>query len=393
MKSALQVWFSGRRRKDKLAMEKLQAKAGGAPYGGTPGSSPAPPSPQSQQLSMRPPAGASSPSAAQQRTERPVADVNGMSESQQATPAQHAAPMLQTAASLSDVQEQMVLPVNLSVSMLMPREDPWTRVLHMTAATDFTAPFRVWATQIMTMAWQDVAGGGTSSDMDVAWPQEEVDVTDEAELKELLAVARSQLPAELTTDDAPPLGYVFDTVPVAAEARGEKRKRIMIDNLEMEGNVGGHVNVMRNVRTAPVTRLRPPATPGIWRVCVPGHASRCRIHQGSLQPELELFAGSGKAQHMMLQSVRQHLSEVVELLWQEWGAPKRPMSREERDARRWEDAQSRENAKLRVAQEREARRMAEQADKEHRAAARKQESERRRQCAPGPSCRATPAAA
>ena len=69
------------------------------------------------------------------------------------------------------------------------------------------------------------------------------------------------------------------------------------------------------------------------------------------------------------------------------------MSREEREARRWEDAQSRENAKLRVAQEREAKRMAEQADKEHRAAVRKQESERRRQCAPAWPCRLHPAAA
>ena len=58
---ALQVWFSGRRRKDKLAMEKLQARAGSMPHGGTPGSSPAPPSPQSQQPSARLPAGTSSP--------------------------------------------------------------------------------------------------------------------------------------------------------------------------------------------------------------------------------------------------------------------------------------------------------------------------------------------
>ena len=81
------------------------------------------------------------------------------------------------------------------------------------------------------------------------------------------------------------------------------------------------------------------------------------------------------------------------MLRQEWGAPKRLLSREEREARRWEDAQSRENAKLRVAQEREAKRMAEQADKEHRAALRKQESERRRQCAPGCPCPVKAAAA
>ena len=120
----------------------------------------------------------------------------------------------------------------------------------------------------------------------MTWAQEEVDVADEAELKELLAVARSQLPAELTADDAPPLGYVFDAVPVATEARGEKRKRIMIDNLEMEGNIGGHVNVMRNVSAAFLTCLRPPAVPRIWRICMPWHTSH-----GSLLPELELAAG------------------------------------------------------------------------------------------------------
>ena len=67
-------------------------------------------------------------------------------------------------------------------------------------------------------------------------------------MHELIALARAQLPAELTGEGAPPLGFVFDAVPEGASARGEKRKRIMIDNLEMEGNVGGHVNVMRNVR-------------------------------------------------------------------------------------------------------------------------------------------------
>ena len=98
-------------------MEKLQARAGGAPHGGTPGSSPAPPSPHSQQPSARPPAGASSPSPAQQRTERLATDVNGMGESHQAPPAHHAAPALQTAASLSEMQEELALPVSLSLSM------------------------------------------------------------------------------------------------------------------------------------------------------------------------------------------------------------------------------------------------------------------------------------
>ena len=114
------MWFSGRRRKDKLAMEKLQMKAAGTPHGGTPGSSPAPPSPQSQQPSARLPAGASSPSPGQQRTERLVTDVNGTGEPHQAAPAQHAAPPLQTAASLSELQDEPALPVSLFMSMLMP---------------------------------------------------------------------------------------------------------------------------------------------------------------------------------------------------------------------------------------------------------------------------------
>ena len=78
--------------------------------------------------------------------------------------------------------------------------------------------------------------------------QEEIDVSNETELYELIAIARSQLPAELTQGGAPPLGFVFDSVPQETEERGEKRKRIMIDDLEMEGGIGGHVNVMRNVR-------------------------------------------------------------------------------------------------------------------------------------------------
>ena len=80
--------------------------------------------------------------------------------------------------------------------------------------------------------------------------QEEINVADEAELHELIALARSQLPAELTGGDAPSLGYAFDSIPLETGARGEKRKRIMIDNLEMEGGIGGHVNVMRNVRSS-----------------------------------------------------------------------------------------------------------------------------------------------
>jgi len=67
------------------------------------------------------------------------------------------------------------------------------------------------------------------------------------------------------------------------------------------------------------------------------------------------------------------------LCHQEFGSAKRFISKDEREALRWEDAASKENAKLRIAQEREAKRMAEQADKEHRAAQRKQDAERRRQ--------------
>ncbi len=77
-------------------------------------------------------------------------------------------------------------------------------------------------------------------------------MANETELYELIAIARSQLPAELTQGGAPPLGFVFDSVPQETEDRGEKRKRIMIDDLEMEGGIGGHVNVMRNVRTLPL---------------------------------------------------------------------------------------------------------------------------------------------
>ena len=133
-------------------MEKLQAKAGGAPHGGTPGSSPAPPSPQSQQLSARPPAGASSPSAAaQHKTERLVTDVNGTGEPHQATTTQHAAPTLQTAASLSDMQEQPAFPVSLLASMLMPRDNSWTHVLKMSAGNHFTLPFKVLAIKVITL--------------------------------------------------------------------------------------------------------------------------------------------------------------------------------------------------------------------------------------------------
>ena len=54
LRSCCRYGSRGRRRKDKLALEKLQARAASAaPAGGTPGSSPAPPSPQAQQPGVK----------------------------------------------------------------------------------------------------------------------------------------------------------------------------------------------------------------------------------------------------------------------------------------------------------------------------------------------------
>lgn len=75
------------------------------------------------------------------------------------------------------------------------------------------------------------------------------------ELQELLALARERLPQPYR-EDGPPLGIFFDPVPAAeapgsraAETAGEKRKRVMIDDYEMEGGEGGDLNVTRMVRT------------------------------------------------------------------------------------------------------------------------------------------------
>jgi hypothetical protein len=72
------------------------------------------------------------------------------------------------------------------------------------------------------------------------------------ELDELLMVARQRLPV-VYHDGGPPLGYFFDPVPMAAphDGRapevGEKRKRVVVDDYEMEGGEGGDLNVMRMV--------------------------------------------------------------------------------------------------------------------------------------------------
>lgn len=75
----------------------------------------------------------------------------------------------------------------------------------------------------------------------------------EEELQQLLALARERLP-QAYREDGPPLGIFFDPVPAreapgshAAEPVGEKRKRVMIDDYEMEGGEGGDLNVTRMV--------------------------------------------------------------------------------------------------------------------------------------------------
>ena len=79
-------------------------------------------------------------------------------------------------------------------------------------------------------------------------------VASEDELQQLLAFARQRLPLAYR-EDGPPLGIFFDPVPApeppgsyAAETAGEKRKRVMIDDYEMEGGEGGDLNVTRMVR-------------------------------------------------------------------------------------------------------------------------------------------------
>ena len=116
----LQVWFSGRRRKDKLAIEKLQARAASAaPAGGTPGSSPAPPSPLSQKPAQKLPGGPGTSPASQSKAARltpqegsPAPGDQGFREASEAAPVQHAAGALDTAASASELPEEPPSPVS-----------------------------------------------------------------------------------------------------------------------------------------------------------------------------------------------------------------------------------------------------------------------------------------
>ena len=76
-----------------------------------------------------------------------------------------------------------------------------------------------------------------------------------AELEELLALARARLAEPWASQPAallPPLGFFFDPLPSEGGGQepgaGEKRKRVMIDDYEMEGGEGGDLNVTRLVR-------------------------------------------------------------------------------------------------------------------------------------------------
>lgn len=79
----------------------------------------------------------------------------------------------------------------------------------------------------------------------------------EEELQELLQLARERLPQPYR-EDGPLLGISFDPAPSlagpgsgAAEAVGNKRKRVMIDDYEMEGGATGDLNVTRLVHVNP----------------------------------------------------------------------------------------------------------------------------------------------
>ena len=118
----LQVWFSGRRRKDKLAMDKLQARAASAaPAGGTPGSSPAPPSPQSQQPARKLLAGPGTSPAPQAKAARltsqegsPAPGDQGFREASEAAPASQPAAALDTAMSAEELPEEPTIPVSVT---------------------------------------------------------------------------------------------------------------------------------------------------------------------------------------------------------------------------------------------------------------------------------------
>ncbi len=116
----LQVWFSGRRRKDKLAMDKLQARAASAaPAGSTPGGSPAPPSPQSQQPARKLLPGPGTSPAPQPKAARvtsqegsPGPGDQGFREASDAAQVPHAAAALDTATSASELPEEPPVPVS-----------------------------------------------------------------------------------------------------------------------------------------------------------------------------------------------------------------------------------------------------------------------------------------
>ena len=100
-------------------MEKLQARAASAAPFGTPGSSPAPPSPQSQQPARKLPAGTGTSPAPQHKAARltsqegsPVPEEQSLREASEAAPGQHAAAALDTATSASELPEQPPIPVS-----------------------------------------------------------------------------------------------------------------------------------------------------------------------------------------------------------------------------------------------------------------------------------------
>ena len=134
-------------------------------------------------------------------------------------------------------------------------------------------------------------------------------LTSRQELDELLSAAKARLPELLRSDPAaPPLGFFFDPVPAAGEEGGEggvgvgeKRKRVMIDDYEMEGGEGGDVNVMRMVRPC---SERGPQSDAITRLsalhasllcthhtspaCLMATAGRNLLHSNLLRPACKL---------------------------------------------------------------------------------------------------------
>ncbi|EIE24672.1 hypothetical protein COCSUDRAFT_46901 [Coccomyxa subellipsoidea C-169] len=174
-------------------------------------------------------------------------------------------------------------------------------------------------------------------------------VASEEELQELLSLARERLPQPYR-EEGPPLGMFFDPVPAAedpgslpAEIAGEKRKRVMIDDYEMEGGEGGDLNV---------TRMIGDGYGGGWR------NDRWGQDRGRQDDRL----------------MRERDKEMDKLTREQ----RRLADREERERRKADDLKAREDARLRLMQEREAKRMRDVVEKERRAAERKENVERRR---------------